>query len=104
MNTYPSAPPPGQLVPQTSTMATVSLISGILGWTILFGIASVVAVITGHMAKSEIKRSGGMLGGDGMATAGLVLGYVNLALVIVGICLLIILPLLGLAIWQSSGG
>jgi hypothetical protein len=85
-------------------MATVSLVSGILGWTILFGIASVVAVITGHMAKSEIKRSGGMLGGDGMATAGLILGYINLAVVALGICLLIILPLLGLAIWQSSGG
>jgi hypothetical protein len=96
MNTYENLPPPAPAAGQTSTMAMVSLISGILGWTILFGIASVVAVITGHMAKTEIRRSGGMLSGDGLATAGLILGYVNLAAIVVGICLLIVLPLLGL--------
>jgi hypothetical protein len=39
----------------------------------------VLAVIFGHMAQSEIKKSEGQLGGKGSATAGLVLGYIGLA-------------------------
>jgi len=95
-------PQPVQMPPPppkpTSTMAIVSLITGITGWTILPMIGSLVAVITGHMAKSEIKKSMGSLGGNGMATAGLVLGYLSLAL---GLCIcvvFVILPLVGLGI------
>jgi len=76
--------PPAQ---PTSTLAIVSLISGIASWFILPFIAAIAAVITGHMAKNEIKKSNGMLGGNGMATAGLVLGYVQLGL---GLCLCIV--------------
>jgi hypothetical protein len=36
------------------------------------------------MAKNEIRKSNGMVGGNGMATAGLVLGYIQLGL---GVCL-----------------
>jgi len=89
-------PPPPQK--PTSTLAIVSLITGITGWTILPMIGSLVAVITGHMAKSEIKKSMGSLGGNGMATAGLVLGYLSLAF---GLCICVvvfILPLIGLGI------
>jgi hypothetical protein len=66
-----------------SNMAMASLILGILGWTIAPGLASIAAIITGHMAKNEIKTSMGQLGGDGMATAGLVMGYANVA---IGLC------------------
>lgn len=76
--------------PRTSTMAIISLIAGITGWTILPYLGAIVAVITGHMAHSEIKKSGGMITGKGMATIGLILGYVMLAL---GICLVCIFVL-----------
>lgn len=65
-----------------SNMALASLILGILGWTILPILASIAAIITGHMAKKEIKESMGQLGGDGMATAGLVMGYASVAIVL----------------------
>ena len=81
--------------PRNSTNAIVSLVSGIMGWTFLPFLGSIVAIITGHMAKSEIKRSAGMVGGNGMATAGLVLGYVAIGLSLCGICLVVILSLLG---------
>jgi len=71
----------------TSTLAIISLITGIASWFLLPFIAAVAAVITGHMAKNEIKKSNGMLGGNGMATAGMVLGYVQLGL---GLCLCIV--------------
>lgn len=90
-------------IPHTSGLAITSLVAGILGWTIAPMIGSIVAVITGHMAKNEIRRSGGLINGDGMATAGLVLGYVSLALAVLGMCLgalaiagVISIPLCGL--------
>ncbi len=89
MSTYPDYQqvPPPMAVSQTSTLAIISLIAGICGWTVLPTLGAIVAVITGHMAKNEIRGSRGMLTGDGLATAGLVLGYIHLGLVAVGICL-----------------
>ena len=69
-----------------SNLALASLILGILGWTVIPTIGAIAAIITGHMAKNEIKSSLGALGGDGMATAGLVLGYANIA---IGVCICI---------------
>ncbi len=74
--------PPGS---RTSTAAIISLIAGILGFVqILPVIGPIAAVIAGHMAKSEIKKSSGLVSGNGMATTGLVLGYVTIA---IGLCL-----------------
>ena len=86
---YPQVPPP-YAVQQTNSLAIVSLVAGIVSWVLLPVIASLVAVITGHMAKNQIRASGGMMTGDGLATAGLVLGYVNLALGVIGICLAVL--------------
>ena len=71
-----------------SNMALASMVLGILGWTIAPGLASIAAIVIGHMAKKEIKESMGQLSGDGMATAGLVMGYASIALVLC-ICLAI---------------
>ena len=38
-----------------STLAIVSLVSGILGWSLVPFLGAIVAVITGHMAKKEIR-------------------------------------------------
>jgi hypothetical protein len=56
---------------------------GIVGWVLLPIVGAIIAVITGHMAKKEIRESQGLLGGDGLATAGLILGYSNIA---IGLC------------------
>jgi hypothetical protein len=80
--------PSFQVTPPNSTLAITSMILGILGWTFLPLLGSIIAVITGHMAKNEIKNSRGRLGGDGMATAGVILGYTNLAL---GLCACLII-------------
>jgi hypothetical protein len=88
MSSYipPPVPPPYQAMPpitRSSTMALVSLIAGIAGLTVLPFLGSIVAIITGHMAKSEINRSGGTVTGGGMATIGLILGYLA---VVGGVC------------------
>lgn len=65
---------------RTSTLAVVSLITGILGWTLLPWLGAIVAIITGHMARSEIRRDPENLEGDGLAVAGLVLGWLMVGL------------------------
>ncbi|HYG06732.1 MAG TPA: DUF4190 domain-containing protein [Stenotrophomonas sp.] len=72
-------------VRQTSTLAIISLVTGILGWIIAPFIGSIAAIITGHMARSEIRRQPERLDGDGLAIAGLILGWVNVALWILGV-------------------
>jgi hypothetical protein len=78
-------------IPRTSNLAIVSLVSGIVSWFLLPFIAALIAVITGHMAKNEIKRGNGMVTGSGIATAGLVLGYIQLGL---GVCACIVVAVM----------
>jgi hypothetical protein len=70
-----SVPPPA------SGLAIVSLIFGIVSWFALPLIGSLVAIITGHMARSEIKRTQGRIGGRGFTVAGLILGYSSIGLI-----------------------
>jgi hypothetical protein len=77
---------------ENSGMAIASLTLGIIGLVGGFctydvtAIASLLAIIFGHIALSQINKSGGMIGGKGMAIAGLIMGY----LVIVGSIIAII--------------
>lgn len=70
---------------QTSALAVFSLVMGIASWTVLPFVASIVAIITGHMARAEIRRRPHELEGDGLAVTGLVLGWLNVAMVVLGI-------------------
>jgi hypothetical protein len=75
---------------KTNTLAVVSLVSGVVGWVMVPFLASIVAVVTGHMARSQIRQSAGREDGDGLAITGLVLGYLGLGLALIGIVLLIL--------------
>lgn len=69
-----------------SGLALTSLVSGILSaiaWG-LCGVGTLTAIVTGHLALSRIRRSGGAIGGRGMALAGLIMGYVSIFSVIGG--------------------
>lgn len=77
-----AAPPtaaPSLETGETSGKALASLLTGIFG-LLLFPIA-IAAIILGHMSRSEIRKSNGRLKGDGMATAGLVMGYGAFAII-----------------------
>src|SRR5438105_2750894 len=77
----------------TNSLAVVSLAAGIAGYVLPHPfIAGIVAIVTGHMARSQIRRTGE--GGGGFALAGLILGYVHLALSLL-LVLLVLLLLVG---------
>lgn len=64
----------------TSTYAILSLAFGLIAWLMAPLLGAIVAVVCGHLGRAEIRRSGGALEGDGMALAGLILGYLQIAL------------------------
>jgi type II secretory pathway pseudopilin PulG len=80
----PVAPLPPGTSAQTSGKAIASLACGLLFFIPLLFIA---AIVFGHLALSEIRKSAGRLKGQGMAIAGLVLGYMW----IVGIPIILII-------------
>jgi predicted Zn finger-like uncharacterized protein len=61
-------------------LATASLICGIVSFCVGGPILGIVAVVMGHMAKRQIRESGGALEGDQNATIGLILGYIQIVL------------------------
>ncbi len=73
------------MIRRTSTLAIVSLVAGILGWTLAPWIGSLVAIITGHMARSEIRRDADNVEGDGLAIAGLILGWAMIIISVLSI-------------------
>ncbi len=81
----PTTPAPPIAAGQTNTLAVVSLVSAIgAPFGHLIGVGGItliiVSIVTGHMARSQIKRTGES--GDGLAIAGLIISYVHLALTV----------------------
>jgi hypothetical protein len=100
MSETPEAPsnPPGSTGPygqpqviyvqgtKTNGFAIAALVLGIV-W--IYWIGSILALVFGYIAKSQIDKSGGTQTGRGMAIAGIVLGWVGigvlLLLIVVGV-------------------
>jgi Domain of unknown function (DUF4190) len=84
--TPPSAPSPA---PSTAPTAIWSLVLAIVSFFCGWLFTALPAVICGHVARSKIRKSGGVLGGMGIATAGLIVGYIAIAVGVMGIPLLV---------------
>lgn len=98
MNQPVSAPPPRE----TNPLALISMIAGIIGVTLLPFLASIVAIITGHLARGEIRRNPARYSGDGMAVTGLVLGYIGVVLTVLVIVIFLML-IFGALTWSGRG-
>lgn len=71
----------------TNGFAVASLVLGIL---FIGGIGSILALVFGYIAKSRIDQSPGVEGGRGMATAGIVLGWVGVGFILLMIVLMVV--------------
>lgn len=69
----------------TSTLAIISLIAGLLGFGMPL-LASIVAIVTGFLARQETRAVPPRATGDGMATAGIILGGIQIVLGVAAIC------------------
>jgi hypothetical protein len=100
----PNVPQSYQPVLPSSTMAIVSLIAGIAGFSFLPVIGSIVALLTGYAARKETRAVPAAVSGDGMATAGIVMGWIGIGLAVVSICCFAFyfLFVVGLAATQGS--
>lgn len=85
----PTATTANIIVSKTSGKAIASLILSIV-WA--YGLGSILGIIFGHIARSEIKKSNGKLTGGGLALAGLIIGYITLGIVVVGIIAAVAIP------------
>ena len=68
---------------KTSTLAIVSLVTSILSFFTFVFILSIVAIVTGKIAKRQI--AGSSEGGAGMAKAGVIIGWISLVWGILGV-------------------
>jgi Domain of unknown function (DUF4190) len=65
-----------------NTTAIISLAFGVVCWVGIPFVGALVAVICGHAARAEIRRAApGSIDGEGLAIAGMILGYAHLALI-----------------------
>lgn len=88
--------PPGY-VPKTNGNAIASLVLSLSGLVCLYLIGPILGVIFGNKARREIAASGGIEQGDGMAQAGVIIGWILIGLSVVGIVAFIALVMLGSA-------
>ena len=87
----------------SSTLAIVSLVSAILGFTLAPVIGTIVALITGYMARNETRSIPPRASGDGLATAGIIMGWIQVGLIVIGICCTIAYFVLIVGLFASSG-
>jgi dihydroorotate dehydrogenase len=87
----------------SSTLAIVSLISAILGFTFVPVIGTIVALVTGYMARSETRSLPPRASGDGLATAGIIMGWIQVGLLVIGICCAIAYFVFFIGLFASSG-
>lgn len=101
-STYPST----SEEPGTSALAIWSLVTGIISVLLIccLPITAIPAIICGHMAKVKIKESGGRLTGDGLALAGLIMGYASIVLFIVWLILFFVFGFFSTYLESIQGG
>ena len=105
----PPEPPPPPVIdyvtsPQTSGMAIASLVMGIAGWTLFPLVGSILAIVFGYAARRDIRSRPDELTGEGMAIAGLVLGWIMVGLSVIGLCLGAFAFCFMIGIFGSTGG
>ena len=70
---------PTVTTPTTNELAVISLVMSLLGFLIPI-VPQIGGIICGHIARSEIRQSGGTQTGSGIALAGLIISYLSISI------------------------
>lgn len=87
---YQAPIPPVEPKKKFSYWAIISLIAGILNFKYP-PLGAIAALITGYVARNEIRDSNGTMDGNGMATAGIVLGWIGIVFSVIVFVLVVLL-------------
>ena len=71
---------PTQIVIRQSSTNGMAIASMVLGLLWIYWIGSILALFFGYAARREIRRNPDSMDGDGMALAGIVLGWLGVAM------------------------
>lgn len=74
--------------PRTNTLAVASVVLALAGLTLLPFAGSIAAVVCGHIARGQIRRTGEA--GAGLSVVGWVIGYVTIVLGLAMIALFLV--------------
>lgn len=81
--------------PTTNGMAIASLVVSIISLTACLGATGIVGAILGHVAKGQIRQRNDQ--GGGLATAGIIIGWIGFALFLLGLAAVI-----ALGVWAEN--
>jgi type IV pilus assembly protein PilA len=79
----PAMQSPAKQHPAAGEISGLAIASLVCGFLFFIFPAALLAIVFGHVASSQIRKSAGRLKGAGMSLAGMILGYAGLALVVV---------------------
>jgi uncharacterized membrane protein len=71
---------------QTSSLSVVSLVLGVFSYFAIPLFGAIAAIITGNLARKEIRENPKALTGEGLARWGMILGWVNVGISVIGLC------------------
>lgn len=84
----------------TNSLATASLVTSIVAFALCGGALGIVGALMGHSARRQIQASGEA--GEGLATAGIVVGWIGFGLFMLGVVLVGGIFILSLASYSTS--
>ena len=85
----PASGQPAGAASQINVLAIASVLAAVL-W--LAGLGAVLALVFGYRARRQIKDSAGSQTGSGLATAGIILGWIGIAIVVTVVILIALHP------------
>ena len=96
----PGYPPGYGVVPQNEGLAVAAMVVGIVSFVLACGygvglLGSPVALVMGRVSMKRIDRSGGQLGGRGMAQAGFIMGIIGTVLLVLALIALTVVIIVG---------
>lgn len=68
-------------VPKNNGLAIAAMICSFFFW--IYGLGAILGIIFGFIGRSQIKKSNGTQRGEGMALAGIIIGFVGIAIAII---------------------
>ncbi|HEX3459884.1 MAG TPA: DUF4190 domain-containing protein [Acidimicrobiales bacterium] len=84
-------PPSGQAygysgTPKNNGLAIAAMVCSFFFW--IYGLGAILGIVFGFIARSQIRRSNGTQRGEGMALAGIIIGFAG---IVIGIVLVIVI-------------